>query len=124
MPKDKKEKTKEEEKKSGTKSKKGTSPGKKSKKEEEKKAKGKKGKDAKNDNEETKEKMAKDPAAPKKPSSNYILFSNEHRAKVKEDHPSWQPKEVLSELGRMWREDLSEDDKKKYDKLKEKLKKQ
>lgn len=124
MPKDKKDKDKEEEKKGGTKSKKGSSPGKKSKKEEGKKGKNKKDKEAKAEEEEAKQKMAKDPAAPKKPSTTFFLFSNDNRAKVKEEHPAWKPKEVISELGRMWREETSEDEKKKYDKLREKKLKQ
>jgi len=45
----------------------------------------------------------RDPNAPKVPMSSYLLFSQKHRLRVKEEHPDMTPTEIASELGRIWR---------------------
>lgn len=57
-----------------------------------------------------KRKAPKDPNAPKKAMSSYLIFSNKFRSKVKEEHPEMTPKDVSVELGRLWRE-MSQEDK-------------
>jgi hypothetical protein len=52
----------------------------------------------------------------KKPVSAYVIFSNMKRAEVKSKNPELSPKEILSLLGKMWRE-LSDDDKVEYNEL-------
>ena len=49
----------------------------------------------------------------KKAPSGYIIFCNENRSKVKEDNPSFAPKEITMELGKRWKE-LDEKGKDKY----------
>ncbi|EGO01466.1 hypothetical protein SERLA73DRAFT_131740 [Serpula lacrymans var. lacrymans S7.3] len=44
----------------------------------------------------------KDPNAPKRPASAYILFQNEVRAKLKEQNPELPQSELLSLIGRRW----------------------
>lgn len=56
-------------------------------------------------------KKAKDPNAPKRPPSAYLLFQNAVRATVKQDHPDWTNHEVLAEVSKRWA-DLSPQDKK------------
>ena len=46
----------------------------------------------------------KDPTKPKKGKSAYIFFCQDKRSKVKEDHPEMSPREITSELGRLWSE--------------------
>jgi len=62
------------------------------------------------------EKKLKDPNAPKRPKSSYLFFCEEKRSKVKEANPDMKATEVTKELGRMWREEVSEKEKKKYEK--------
>jgi hypothetical protein len=45
----------------------------------------------------------RDPNAPKVPMSSYLLFSQKHRLRVKEEHTDMTPTEIASELGRIWR---------------------
>lgn len=54
----------------------------------------------------------------KKPISGYVIFSNTKRAEVKQKNPSLSPKQILTLLGKLWRE-LSDDDKKPYKDLAE-----
>ena len=56
----------------------------------------------------------KDPTAPKKNSSAYIFFCKKARADVKASHPDMKGTDVTKELGRIWREDLDDDDKAKF----------
>lgn len=58
----------------------------------------------------------KDPAAPKRGCSSYIFFCNDKRAEVKEANPDMKGTEVTKELGRIWREETSDKQKKKYSK--------
>jgi hypothetical protein len=53
----------------------------------------------------------KDPNAPKKSLTDYMLFQQEKRAQVKEDHPDATFGEIGKHLGDMWKR-LDEDDKK------------
>ena len=58
-------------------------------------------------------KKEKDPNAPKRPLTPYILFCMAERDTVKSDNPSMSGKEITSELGRLW-QDLSQDKKDIY----------
>ena len=60
-------------------------------------------------------KKEKDPDAPKRPLTPYILFCMEKRDTVKTDNPSMGGKEVTTELGRLWKE-LTDDEKDIYKK--------
>ena len=60
----------------------------------------------------------KDKNAPKNPISSYIYFTMEKRSEVKESNPDMSATEITKELGRMWKEDFSdENDRKKWIKL-------
>jgi len=67
------------------------------------------------------EKKLKDPDAPKKPLSGFLLFNKDKRPIVKKELPDLAPKEVMAELGKRWR-DLSAKKKKPYMEASEKLK--
>lgn len=58
-------------------------------------------------------KASKDPNAPKKALSNYILFCGENREAVKAENPNLEAKEVTRELGARWRA-LSDEEKAVY----------
>merc|ERR1712083_519805 len=71
-----------------------------------------------------KNKKAKDPDAPKRPTSNYMYFATEKRDSVKKTNPSASPTEITKILGEMWN-NLEKGKKgkngtKKYDDLAEK----
>lgn len=51
----------------------------------------------------SKKKKERDPSAPKRKVSSFILFSQHQREKVKAKHPELAMKEVASKLGEMWR---------------------
>lgn len=57
-----------------------------------------------------KKKPKKDPNMPKKAATAYILFSNATRAEIKEENPDLDNKEIMGELGRLWKE-LDDEDK-------------
>ncbi|KAH8548643.1 high mobility group box domain-containing protein, partial [Umbelopsis sp. PMI_123] len=59
-------------------------------------------------------KEKKDPNAPKQPVSSYLYFCNDRRAKMKEEQPSINPKELVSLLGKEWRA-LDENAKKQWE---------
>lgn len=46
----------------------------------------------------------KDPNAPKGPLSSYMLFTKDQRALLKESDPEFEPKALVSEIGKRWRE--------------------
>ncbi|KAG8346679.1 HMG box domain [Trypanosoma vivax] len=71
------------------------------------------GKDAKKKKEE---KPKKPDDYPKKPLSSYLIFSNDHREKLKAENPDAKITEILQKLGQMW-SDASEAVKEKYKKL-------
>ncbi|CAF0957020.1 unnamed protein product [Rotaria sordida] len=48
-------------------------------------------------------KKSKDPKAPKRYRSAYILFSIDKRYQIKNENPELSPKEILSELGALWK---------------------
>jgi hypothetical protein len=60
-------------------------------------------------------KAKKDPKAPKKGRSSYILFCSDNRASVKEEFPDYNPSQIVSELGSKWKKS-SEETKKNYTK--------
>ena len=51
----------------------------------------------------SKKKKVKDPNAPKRPMSAYLLFVKEMRGDITQENPALKNTEVLSELGRKWR---------------------
>mgnify|MGYP001998218450 CR=1 FL=1 len=60
-----------------------------------------------------KAKKTKDPTAPKRAPSAYILFSTETRPLVKQQMPELAAKEIMSELAKRWKA-LSDEDRKPY----------
>mmetsp|Transcript_67850 Transcript_67850/g.75954 ORF Transcript_67850/g.75954 Transcript_67850/m.75954 type:complete len:416 (+) Transcript_67850:84-1331(+) len=58
-------------------------------------------------------KKKKDPNAPKGPTSSYLFFCNGNRAAIKLQMPEATYKELLTEVGRQWK-DLTEKNKEKY----------
>ncbi|KAJ3038281.1 Non-histone chromosomal protein 6 [Rhizophlyctis rosea] len=62
-----------------------------------------------------KKKAKKDPNAPKKPLSAFIIFSNENRARIKEENPAAEFKDIGKLLGTAWR-GMGESEKQKYQK--------
>jgi len=61
----------------------------------------------------TKNKKEKDPAAPKRPKSSYIIFCGAKRDEIKKKNPDIKAKDILSKLGEMWKA-LNDKQKKKY----------
>lgn len=61
----------------------------------------------------TSRKAKKDPNAPKRHRSGYILFCTEERANVKKKYPDLSAKDLTVKLGELWR-GLSEEKKKKF----------
>ena len=62
-------------------------------------------------------KKIKDPDAPKRGKSSYIYFCVEKREDIKKNNPDMSAKEIIKELGRIWRENVSVKDKARYEKL-------
>jgi hypothetical protein len=60
-----------------------------------------------------KAKKKKDPDAPKKNKSSYIFYCSDVRAVITKENPGLKSKEIVSEMGRQWRE-TSDKDKQKY----------
>lgn len=58
-------------------------------------------------------KRKKDPNAPKRPNSSYIIFCGDQREKVKKSNPDMSATEITSKLGELWKA-LPEKDRKKY----------
>jgi len=69
--------------------------------------------DGKKKKKKKKEKKAKDPNAPKKPQTAFFVYLREQRQVVKDKNPTMKPKELVSELGRLWKE-MSDEDKKEF----------
>merc|ERR1719220_2251359 len=70
---------------------------------------------------QSKKKFKKDPNAPKRSMSAYMLFVNETRPQYVKDNPDLAVTEVLSGLGKLWA-DVSASDKADYEKQAAKLK--
>ena len=64
-------------------------------------------------NKTKKAKKAKDPNAPKRQPTPYIVFSKEHRPIVKAEHPDMSSKEIMCELAKRWKA-LTEDEKSRF----------
>ncbi len=64
-----------------------------------------------------KQKKPKD--APKNPKSGYMFYCAEIRAVIKEENPDMKPKEIMSEMGRRWKEVKDTEEVKKYLKMAE-----
>lgn len=68
-------------------------------------------------------KKKKDPNAPKKPPSAFLIFTSEHREKIKADNPGISITDIAKKFGEMWKK-MSTTEKTpyeaKYAKLKEK----
>ena len=54
---------------------------------------------------------------PKKASSSYLFFCKDQRPKTKVSNPEMDAKDITRELGRMWKEDMTDKKKKKFEKL-------
>jgi high mobility group protein B3 len=61
-------------------------------------------------------KKKKDPNAPKRPKTGYILFCGEKREEVKSKNKNMSATEITSKLAELWKK-ISEKDKKKYETL-------
>jgi hypothetical protein len=55
-----------------------------------------------------------DPESPKRPQTSFFLFCQENRETVKKEHPELKGVQITKELGRIWREELEEEDRKYY----------
>jgi hypothetical protein len=64
-------------------------------------------------------KKEKDPNAPKRGKSSYIYFCVEKREDIKNSNPDMDAKDIIKELGRVWRENVSDLDKARYIKMSE-----
>jgi hypothetical protein len=62
-------------------------------------------------------KKVKDPNAPKRGKSSYIYFCVETREDIKESNPDMSAKDIIKELGRVWREDVTDKEKSRYTKM-------
>ena len=62
-----------------------------------------------------KQKKAKDPNAPKRPLTAYMMMVQDIRDSLKKDHPEWSVTDISKEAGRLWRE-MKSDEKDKYQK--------
>jgi len=60
-----------------------------------------------------KNKKEKDPAAPKRPKSSYIIFCGAKRDEIKKKNPEMKATQITSKLGEMW-QSLNDKQKKKY----------
>ncbi len=49
----------------------------------------------------------RDPDAPKAPLSSYLLFTRDQRTLIKEQYPDMEPKALMQEIGRRWREEAT-----------------
>ncbi|XP_031234584.1 high mobility group protein B4 [Mastomys coucha] len=59
-------------------------------------------------------KRKKDPKAPRKPPSSFLLFSLDHYARLKQENPSWTVVQVAKATGKMW-STTADVDKKTYE---------
>lgn len=64
-------------------------------------------------NDDTKQSAAKKGAKSKKPLKGFMLFSQEHREKVKKENPEFKFGAIGKKLGEMWRA-LSDEKKEEY----------
>jgi hypothetical protein len=78
--------------------------------------------DAKN-NKGKKAKAKKDPNAPKKPLTSFMLFSNENRSRIQKENPSMTFGELGKKIGELFR-GLSSSEKQKYEDMSKKAKEQ
>uniref|UniRef100_A0A5K3EW38 HMG box domain-containing protein n=1 Tax=Mesocestoides corti TaxID=53468 RepID=A0A5K3EW38_MESCO len=51
-----------------------------------------------------KRRRLKDPGMPKRSLSAFFFFCDEHRPKIRAEHPEWKVSEIAKELGRRWEE--------------------
>ncbi|PVV01445.1 hypothetical protein BB560_004135 [Smittium megazygosporum] len=63
---------------------------------------------------ESTKKVPKDPNAPKRPLSSYIMFCNDNRDKVRNQHPGISSQDISKILGEMWNS-INEVEKKRYE---------
>ncbi|EPT03167.1 hypothetical protein FOMPIDRAFT_1116461 [Fomitopsis schrenkii] len=71
---------------------------------------------ARGDVEGKKTRKKKDPLAPKRPPSSYLLFQNEVRSELKKTHPGMPNNELLGMIAKQWSE-MSQGEKEKYENL-------
>jgi len=60
-----------------------------------------------------KPRVPKDPNAPKRPASSYLLFQNDIRAELKKKHPGTSHSDLLSMISKQWQQ-MTEDEKAVY----------
>ena len=58
-------------------------------------------------------KKQRDPLLPKRPSSSFLFFCNEHRSKIRENNAELKMTGVMKELGNMWK-NTTDQEKEKY----------
>lgn len=66
-----------------------------------------------------KKRKTKDPNLPKKPLTTYILYSNDIRARIQEEHKDWAQPEIAREISKLWSQ-LDSDKKDEYKEIYEK----
>lgn len=59
-------------------------------------------------------KATSDDEKPKKGANSFLLWSKEKRAEVKAENPEMTGREVTKELGRIWREEVEEEEKEEW----------
>lgn len=64
-------------------------------------------------------KKKKDPNAPKKPLTTYILYSNDIRAQIQSEHKEWPQTDIAREISKLW-SDLDQGKKDEYKEIYEK----
>lgn len=64
-------------------------------------------------------KKKKHPDAPKGKCSAYVLFCREVRDDIRREHPEMSTTEITAELGRVWKEDIEEEEKDEYKRMAE-----
>ncbi|KDQ65093.1 hypothetical protein JAAARDRAFT_96982, partial [Jaapia argillacea MUCL 33604] len=60
------------------------------------------------------EKKEKDPNAPKRPPSSYLLFQNEIRKQISEQNPNMPNNEVLKHISAKWKQ-MTPDERESYE---------
>ncbi len=68
----------------------------------------------KENNKEKTKKKEKDPNKPKRPESSFLLWSKMERTKLKKSNPLMDSKEIMKELGRIWKS-LTDEEKASFD---------
>lgn len=54
---------------------------------------------------------------PKRAKTGYLMFCDAERPSIKDETPDFKPQEVIRELGRRWKQELTEEDRKAWNDL-------